>query len=76
MLLPVVALLAAWNDIALPALAATNDGYNMIHRKLGRGKALTAVVADTLATPVLPPLTLPEFPRPGPLPLYLLFRDL
>ena len=76
MLLPVIALLAARNDIALPALAATNDGYNMIHRKLGRGKTLTAVVADTLATPVLPPLTLPEFPRPGPLPLYLLFRDL
>ncbi len=76
MLLPVIALLAARNDIALPALAATNDRYNMIHRQLGRGKALTAVVADALATPVLPPLTLPEFPRPGPLPLYLLFRDL
>ena len=69
----VVAFLTRRNDIALCALAATRDRYDMVHGQFFWSCRAAAVVAGAFGAAALPPLRASEFSGLVPFPVHFFF---
>ena len=72
--LAVIAIFAAGNHVGFGGAAAPGKRNHVVHRQLPRREPVTAIVADTGAPPVFPPLCPAKFLRLVPLAAQLFFR--